>query len=85
MPQELNRDQAEEKDSRNGLQNPQRMATEMAKAFQELAKGEQTASALEKQLDGIEGRIDELLAAAEEAEREANQRMKDRDTEKEPS
>ncbi|KAK5943387.1 hypothetical protein PMZ80_004394 [Knufia obscura] len=41
------------------------MAAEMAQAFQELAKGEQTASALEKQLDGIENRIDELLAAAE--------------------
>lgn len=50
-----------------------------------MLRGEQTASALEKQLDGIEGRIDELLAAAEEAEREANQRTKDRDTEKEPS
>jgi len=28
-------------------------------------RGEQTASALERQLDGIESRIDELLAAAE--------------------
>ncbi|KAJ9655513.1 hypothetical protein H2198_005603 [Neophaeococcomyces mojaviensis] len=53
-------------DSTN-LDNPQRMAAEMAKAFQELAKGEQTASALERQLDGIESRIDRLLAQAEEA------------------
>jgi len=28
-------------------------------------RGEQTASALERQLDGIESRIDELLATAE--------------------
>jgi hypothetical protein len=36
------------------------------KAFQELAKGEQTASALEAHLDALEGKIDELLAKAEQ-------------------
>jgi len=35
-------------------------------------RGEQTASALERQLDGIESRIDELLAAAEASANESN-------------
>lgn len=38
-------------------------------AFQEIAKGEQTAAALERQLDGIESKINELLEAAEQQER----------------
>lgn len=88
-------------DSTN-LDNPQRMAAEMAKvglslplsiamcrakkerlgfpracevsridtkkrSFLISIRGEQTASALERQLDGIESRIDRLLAQAEEA------------------
>lgn len=32
-----------------------------------LTRGEQTASALERQLDGIESRIEALLAAAEQS------------------
>ncbi|KEF62770.1 uncharacterized protein A1O9_00743 [Exophiala aquamarina CBS 119918] len=45
--------------------HPQALNSEMAKAFQELAKGESTASALEAKLDGIEDRIDQLLASME--------------------
>ncbi|RVX67429.1 hypothetical protein B0A52_08782 [Exophiala mesophila] len=43
----------------------QSLNSEMAKAFQELARGETTAAALETKLDGIESRIDELLASVE--------------------
>jgi len=46
-------------------ENPQPLNSEMAKAFQELAHGERTASALETKLDGIESRIEQLLASME--------------------
>jgi len=46
-------------------ENPQLLNSEMAKAFQELAHGERTASALETKLDGIESRIEQLLASME--------------------
>jgi len=36
------------------------------KAFQELAKGEQTATQLENNLDRLEARIEALLASADE-------------------
>ncbi|KAI5245165.1 hypothetical protein E4T43_03326 [Aureobasidium subglaciale] len=36
---------------------------DFAKAFQELNRGEQTASALENHLAALEAKIDELLAA----------------------
>jgi len=42
----------------------------MIQAFQELNKGEQTASALEKQLSAMEAKIEELLAAAEKTQKE---------------
>lgn len=42
----------------------------MMQAFQELNKGEQTASALEKQLSAMEAKIDELLAAAEKTQKD---------------
>ncbi|KAJ4518099.1 hypothetical protein HRR83_003445 [Exophiala dermatitidis] len=45
--------------------DPQLLSSEMAKAFQELARGEQTASALESKLDSIERRIEQLLASVE--------------------
>jgi hypothetical protein len=41
----------------------------MCQAFQEVAKGEQTAAAVESQLDALESLIDELLADAEAADR----------------
>ncbi|KAF7504306.1 hypothetical protein GJ744_002495 [Endocarpon pusillum] len=40
---------------------------DMAKAFQELARGEQTASALESRLTEVERRIDQLLASVQES------------------
>lgn len=39
----------------------------LAQAFQDLARGEQTAAALENHLDKIEKQIEALLAAADEA------------------
>jgi len=42
---------------------------DFAKAFQELARGEQTATALENSLDKIEKMMDEFLAKAEEEEK----------------
>ncbi|EXJ96070.1 hypothetical protein A1O1_01196 [Capronia coronata CBS 617.96] len=47
--------------------NPQLLNSEMTMAFQELARGERTASALESKLDSIERRIEELLASIEES------------------
>ncbi|KAF2759336.1 hypothetical protein EJ05DRAFT_499749 [Pseudovirgaria hyperparasitica] len=43
--------------------------TDYLKAFQELARGEQTATALEKNLSALEKKIDELLAKATEDEK----------------
>ncbi|KAK7510627.1 uncharacterized protein IWZ02DRAFT_494590 [Phyllosticta citriasiana] len=40
---------------------------DLAQAFQDLARGEQTAAALENHLDKIEKQIEALLAAADEA------------------
>ena len=41
------------------------MLTYTPQAFQELARGERTATALENQLSAMESRIEELLAQAE--------------------
>ncbi|KAF2499157.1 hypothetical protein BU16DRAFT_557493 [Lophium mytilinum] len=53
----------------NVLQEP-----DFAQAFQELARGEQTAAALESSLDKVERMMDEFLAKAEE-EKEAKQAL----------
>lgn len=45
------------------------MANRSSQAFQELAKGERTASALENNLTALERKIDELLAQADNDER----------------
>ena len=45
-------------------------------AFQELAKGERTATALENQLSAMEAKIEELLAQAEREQQEV-QRMRE--------
>ncbi|KAF2804291.1 uncharacterized protein BDZ99DRAFT_525883 [Mytilinidion resinicola] len=42
---------------------------DFARAFQELSRGEQTATALENSLDKIERMMDEFLAKAEEEEK----------------
>jgi hypothetical protein len=44
------------------------MLTTTHQAFQELAKGEQTAAALESQLTAMEARIEAMLAEAEKNE-----------------
>ncbi|KAF6235903.1 hypothetical protein HO173_006099 [Letharia columbiana] len=41
---------------------------DLARAFQELAKGERTASAMETQLTALERKIDELLATVASAD-----------------
>ncbi|CAG5175907.1 uncharacterized protein ALTATR162_LOCUS10506 [Alternaria atra] len=43
---------------------------DLAQAFKELQRGEQTAAALESHLDSIEKKIEALLAQAEKAEQE---------------
>ncbi|EMD90992.1 hypothetical protein COCC4DRAFT_136614 [Bipolaris maydis ATCC 48331] len=43
---------------------------DLAQAFKELQRGEQTAAALEAHLDSIEKKIEALLAQAEKAEKE---------------
>ncbi|KIX97694.1 uncharacterized protein Z520_06472 [Fonsecaea multimorphosa CBS 102226] len=48
------------------IDSPQQLNSEMAKAFQELAQAETTASALEAKLDGIHKHLDQLLASFEE-------------------
>lgn len=44
-------------------------------AFQELSRGEKTATALENQLASMEAKIDALLARAEEDERELQRQL----------
>ncbi|KAK4542041.1 hypothetical protein LTR36_007072 [Oleoguttula mirabilis] len=44
---------------------------DLAKAFQELARGEQTAAALEAQLNSMEAKIEALLAQADKDQQEA--------------
>jgi len=53
--------------------NPQLLNSEMAKAFQELAQGEQTASAIEAKLDGIHKNLDQLLASFEDIAADSHQ------------
>ncbi|KAI1612302.1 hypothetical protein EDD37DRAFT_444756 [Exophiala viscosa] len=53
--------------------NPLQVTSEMAKAFQELAHGERTASALESKLDDIESRIEQLLATMENSTQDHGQ------------
>ncbi|KAI9720948.1 MAG: hypothetical protein M1828_005518 [Chrysothrix sp. TS-e1954] len=42
---------------------------DLVQAFKDLARGERTASALEQQLSGLEDKIDQLMARAEEEQR----------------
>ncbi|KAI4735840.1 hypothetical protein E4T50_13646 [Aureobasidium sp. EXF-12298] len=48
----------------NGDTEPDSQDADFAKAFQELNRGEQTATALENHLAALEAKIDELLAAS---------------------
>ncbi|CAK4014731.1 hypothetical protein B0A55_08907 [Lecanosticta acicola] len=47
--------------------------TDLAKAFQEVAKGERAAAALENQLSQMEARIEALLAQAEKEQQEVHE------------
>ncbi|EON64909.1 hypothetical protein W97_04143 [Coniosporium apollinis CBS 100218] len=47
---------------------------DMAQAFKDLARGEQTASVLENHLTALERKIDELLAKADEDQRASQHR-----------
>lgn len=70
------------------------LQADQIQAFQELAKGERTAAALEAQLTAMESKIDALLEQAEreqgeiqgeaEATKETPQAGKDKTQEKEP-
>ncbi|KAI4159369.1 MAG: hypothetical protein LQ342_006625 [Letrouitia transgressa] len=44
---------------------PEDPSSDLAQAFRDLAKGEHTASVMERQLTALERKIDGLLAAAE--------------------
>ena len=46
------------------------------KAFEDLARGERTASALESQLSSIEKKVDDLLAQAEGEQKSVDQQQK---------
>ncbi|CZT17983.1 uncharacterized protein RCC_03822 [Ramularia collo-cygni] len=59
---------SQDRDTNNTSPDPHDAAN-LAKAFQELAKGEQTAAALEKQLTAMEAKIEMLLAQTEEQQR----------------
>lgn len=50
---------------------------DLAKAFQELAKGERTATALESQLSTMEAKIEALLAQAEKDQAAVQQTKRD--------
>ena len=53
----------------NGDATPLLTEGDLAQAFKDLARGEETASALEQHLDALEEKIEELLARAEENQR----------------
>ncbi|KAF1971453.1 hypothetical protein BU23DRAFT_182678 [Bimuria novae-zelandiae CBS 107.79] len=58
---------------------PPRAAGSLAhqpQAFKELARGESTATALENHLDSLEKKIEEMLARAEEEEKNRNPQSK---------
>ncbi|KAG9196272.1 hypothetical protein G6011_01393 [Alternaria panax] len=68
------------------MSNPQNGAgavshseADLAQAFKELQRGEQTAAALESHLDSIEKKIEALLAQAEKAEQELKDSPEDTD------
>ncbi|OCL08264.1 hypothetical protein AOQ84DRAFT_376902 [Glonium stellatum] len=50
--------------------------TDFAQAFQDLARGERTAAALESHLTALEKKIEELLAKADEEERAREEQSK---------
>ncbi|KAF2206036.1 hypothetical protein GQ43DRAFT_467573 [Delitschia confertaspora ATCC 74209] len=65
----------QDRDARNTPQEP-----DFAQVFQELARGERTATALENHLDALEKKIEELLAKADDEERKLTQDTKEQPT-----
>ncbi|KAH6866508.1 hypothetical protein BKA58DRAFT_441516 [Alternaria rosae] len=54
----------------NGTDAGSHSQADLAQAFKDLQRGEQTAAALENHLDSIEKQIEALLVQAEKAEQE---------------
>lgn len=52
-------------------------SSQQAQAFQDLARGERTASALENHLDALERKIEELLAKADADEKKLKEGAKE--------
>lgn len=61
------------------------VAADLAQAFQDLSRGEQTATALENKLNDIESRLDELLSRVAEDERVIESKSSSSKLEQEPS
>ncbi|KAF2178485.1 hypothetical protein K469DRAFT_598887 [Zopfia rhizophila CBS 207.26] len=61
----------------NGISGEAHQEPDFAQqAFKDLARGEQTAAALERHLDAVEKQIEELLARADENERRMKEQSK---------
>ncbi|KAF2789495.1 hypothetical protein K505DRAFT_93129 [Melanomma pulvis-pyrius CBS 109.77] len=60
----------------NGDTGTARQEPDFAQAFKDLARGEQTADAMEKHLDAVEKKIEELLAKADEEEQNLKSKSK---------
>ncbi|KAF2740489.1 hypothetical protein EJ04DRAFT_559013 [Polyplosphaeria fusca] len=60
---------ANEQNGSNGANGGAHQEPDFAQAFQDLARGERAAAALENHLDKLEKQIEELLAKADEDEK----------------
>ncbi|CAN9265562.1 unnamed protein product [Alternaria alternata] len=65
--------------AQNGAGAASHSEADLAQAFKELQRGEQTAAALESHLDSIEKKIEALLAQAEKAKQELKDTPEDPD------
>ncbi|KAF2876277.1 hypothetical protein BDV95DRAFT_602280 [Massariosphaeria phaeospora] len=66
---------SEQKEDNTGVLKPRE--PDLAQAFQELARGESAAAALENHLDSVEKKIEALLAKADEDERKLKAQTKE--------
>ncbi|KAL6708706.1 hypothetical protein ACN47E_002402 [Coniothyrium glycines] len=69
----------------NGDAAPPHSEVDLAQAFKDLQRGEQTAAALETHLDSLEKKIEQLLAQAEKAQRELKEESAADQDSKDPS
>ncbi|EGD96920.1 hypothetical protein TESG_04345 [Trichophyton tonsurans CBS 112818] len=65
-----------------GFNENESAESHLAKAFQDIAKGEQTAQAIENHLTRIEQEIDRLLGSVEAEKEDGDEVAKDDDKEK---